>query len=325
MICKWSMRLSILILFLISGISIISLPASANPMAMDPFLELSLWVLMMLAANFPINLFWFLLALLIDAKKWGMKMGDLPRDTGTFVSLVLFAVFMVTLAGAAIDLIFIVQSYSLYSGVNVSSISIGILLIFASVIFASVMVLRMKTNPSLIAGAVLAAVNPLFWGFIRMSGWNQIFLFIPVLFLILAGIAFFLLSSWHKKAVSEIPAEDSEVTLEKEEGHRMRVRRDAVISVVILLILLLPIIINAIAPPRPYLGMTPPIGFSKGSDSDNLIWTLSAIGGSASILKSNVYVQLKNTSILVIATEPLTTASGTHGFRYIADLVLERI
>jgi MFS family permease len=257
MMIRSPVRLSILLLFLVSGISIISLPASANPVMIDLSLELSLWALIMLAANFPVNLFWYLLAMRIDAKRWGMKMGDIPRDTETFVSLVLFAVFMVTLAGAAIDLIFIVPSFSNYSGVNIPSISIGMLLIFASVVFASMMVLRMKTNPSIVAGAVLAGVNPLFWGFIRMSGWNQIFLLIPVLFLILAVIAFFLLSSWHKKAMSKTPTDNSEMSLENEKNHRMRARMDGIISVFVLLIILLPIITNALTHLQPYIGYIP--------------------------------------------------------------------
>jgi len=312
---KSSVRLSILLLSLVFGISIVSLSASANPMAMDPFEMLSVWAFMMLAANFPVNLFWYLLALRIDAKRWGMKMGDLPRDTGTFGSLVLFAVFMVTLVGAVIDLIFIIPSYSYYGGVNMVSVSIGMILIFASVLFASMTVLRMRIYPSLVAGTVLAAVNPLFWGFMRSFGWSQIFLFIPVLFLILAAIAFHFMASWHSKTNEEIPADYSEASQEHEKGHRMRVRRDAIISVIIFLLLLVPIIISAFSFPPSYYHMTPVIASQKSSDATNWKWQITAIGGGP-ILKSDVYVQLMNASGYVIQTEMLTTASGTHGFSY---------
>jgi len=60
----------------------------------------------------------------------------------------------------------------------------------------------------------------------------------------------------------------------------------------------------------------PAVGTTKATDANNNTWTISAIGGGASVLKSDVYVQLSNASGFVITTELLSLASGTHGFTY---------
>jgi ribosomal protein L40E len=77
-----------------------------------------------------------------------------------------------------------------------------------------------------------------------------------------------------------------------------------------------------------FLTISPPLnnhdtqavfGIVKGTTADTLTWTITAISGGASVLRSDVYVQLRNASgDYVIATEPMTVASGTHGFNYAA-------
>jgi hypothetical protein len=64
-------------------------------------------------------------------------------------------------------------------------------------------------------------------------------------------------------------------------------------------------------PPGPYLQTT------KSSTATDTIWTVVYVSGGSSILKSDVYVQVKDASgLLMIATERLGSASGTHGFSY---------
>jgi flagellin-like protein len=65
--------------------------------------------------------------------------------------------------------------------------------------------------------------------------------------------------------------------------------------------------------------ITPPgggvIGTVPDSDANNHLWRVTALG-SDPILRSDVYVQLKNESGFVIQTELLSVAVGTHGFGY---------
>jgi len=71
--------------------------------------------------------------------------------------------------------------------------------------------------------------------------------------------------------------------------------------------------------------MPPVFGTNIGNDPDNYIWTISAILGGMSVLKTDVYVQLRtiimNETVFIIATEPLLAVSGTHGFNYSAATV----
>lgn len=66
------------------------------------------------------------------------------------------------------------------------------------------------------------------------------------------------------------------------------------------------------------LGGTPPpvIAFTPSHTSTEYLWTLTSIGSGRMVFKTDVFVQLKNESGFVITTEPLLSASGTHGFRY---------
>jgi flagellin-like protein len=64
----------------------------------------------------------------------------------------------------------------------------------------------------------------------------------------------------------------------------------------------------------------PPVfGMNLSGDPDNRLWILTAISGGRTVLKNDVYVQLWNeTDGFIILTEPLASASGTHGFKYTA-------
>lgn len=63
--------------------------------------------------------------------------------------------------------------------------------------------------------------------------------------------------------------------------------------------------------------ITPTIGTNKGTTATNTTWTVSAISGGASILRSDVYVQVKDsTGSFKISTILLTDATGTQDFWY---------
>lgn len=68
--------------------------------------------------------------------------------------------------------------------------------------------------------------------------------------------------------------------------------------------------------------VTPIMSTSKTTDNENFVWTITAISGSHPVLKSDVYVQLKNGTVFIIETAPLITVdgspgcAGTHGFNY---------
>jgi len=108
----------------------------------------------------------------------------------------------------------------------------------------------------------------------------------------------------------EIPA------AKKKWSRRKKVAITAYSSIVIFLILfsvLLYLLIPNESPPLP----GPYLQTAKSSTGTDVIWTVMYVSGGSSILKSEVYVQVKNASgYFVIATELLGSASGTHGFSY---------
>lgn len=57
------------------------------------------------------------------------------------------------------------------------------------------------------------------------------------------------------------------------------------------------------------------IGTVSDSDASNHLWRVTALSSNP-VLRSDVYVQLKNASGFVIQTELLSVAAGTHGFGY---------
>lgn len=69
--------------------------------------------------------------------------------------------------------------------------------------------------------------------------------------------------------------------------------------------------------------VTPMIGATKTQNANDYIWTVNAVTGGASIPLIDIYVQLKNETGFVIASEPLFTTggtpgcNGTHGLRFI--------
>lgn len=70
----------------------------------------------------------------------------------------------------------------------------------------------------------------------------------------------------------------------------------------------------------------PVVGTSRSTTATDWVFTVTAISGGRTILQSDVYVQLKNSTGFVITTEPLLNASGTHGFKYVpgnSDAFLE--
>jgi len=70
--------------------------------------------------------------------------------------------------------------------------------------------------------------------------------------------------------------------------------------------------------------VTPVMSTAKTTDDNNYIWTIVAISGGHPVLRGDIYVQLKNETGFIIATEPLvdagnlTSCNGTHGFKYTA-------
>jgi FlaG/FlaF family flagellin (archaellin) len=62
----------------------------------------------------------------------------------------------------------------------------------------------------------------------------------------------------------------------------------------------------------------PAIGTTKGSTATAITWTITAIGSGASVLKADVFVQLKNVNLATfnITTIALTSATSTQGFTY---------
>lgn len=94
-----------------------------------------------------------------------------------------------------------------------------------------------------------------------------------------------------------------------------------ILVIVIIVLIVLPIVLSAflyIMVLTPVVdGMTPVFGTSKGSNATYTIWTVASISGGGSVLKSDVYVQVRNESgTYQILTEALEACDGTSGFEY---------
>ena len=195
---QFSTRLIILLSIGVAA-SIVPSSVSANPIvAGDPHF-LSQFAILVLVANFPINLFCCILALLIGFKKLGMKIGDIPIDFRIFTFLILIATFMITLAGVVIDYLFIIRGVQYYVGnFDIFSLTAGVILIFASVFGAFFIVLHIKIRPSIFAGIIFTIVNLFFWMIQLIFGLDMILeLLLPMIFFILAIIFFSILTRWH--------------------------------------------------------------------------------------------------------------------------------
>jgi len=113
-----------------------------------------------------------------------------------------------------------------------------------------------------------------------------------------------------------VSSEEEPVAPKKKWSRRKKVAITAYSFIVIFLIgftfLLYLLTPNDFGPPQgPYLQA------AKSSTATDTTWTVVNIAGGSSILKSEVYVQLKNADgLFVIASELLDSASGTHGFSY---------
>jgi len=90
----------------------------------------------------------------------------------------------------------------------------------------------------------------------------------------------------------------------------------AISLIVLALVLYEVVMIYIYSQPSGPGAIVPVISVTKSSNATTWTWAITAIGGVGSILKSNVYVQLKNASGFIIGNEPLTVASGTHGLNY---------
>jgi len=99
---------------------------------------------------------------------------------------------------------------------------------------------------------------------------------------------------------------------------KMSNKRKIIASMIVVLMIGLVSTTIYLIPSQPYVGGIDTIYTHKNSTLTTYTWTVTAIGGTNYILKSDVYVQLKGngSSTFIIATESLTDASGTHGFKY---------
>jgi hypothetical protein len=96
-----------------------------------------------------------------------------------------------------------------------------------------------------------------------------------------------------------------------------------ILSVIVIALIIVGSIIVYSMPKGPgpdYITLNPMIIADKGYIVNHYhYWTINHYVGSADrLLKNDIYVWLKNESGFIIIAEPLTSASGTHGFEYVA-------
>jgi hypothetical protein len=196
--------------------------------------------------------------------------------------------------------------------------AIGAILIFLSIAGCLTFLMHLDIRVSWTSGLAIAVVNPIIWMIFyslkldRMDAF-AILLIIPSIFILMSFVLFYYLGELLSRKTKEIEPEE---ILPKEELRESNRRRWVIANVLVILLIVGLLIV-------PMVNYTPPHNIApasfeanKGADIDNFRWTIVAISGSATVWKSDVYVQLRNASGFVITNEPITAASGTHGFKY---------
>ena len=158
----------------------------------------------LVAMNFFVNL--LLISLFLILVGWGLKhrldVAQKSRRSLILSLLVLAAV--VTLVGAFVDY-FLVLETDPEAGTDDRIIQFGavewivaVIIILVSIVVPSVFMLHLSIKPSLLLGAMIAAVNPVFWTLTYQLGINFAYM-LAILSVLLAPIAVIMLWDYNKK------------------------------------------------------------------------------------------------------------------------------
>ncbi|MEW5748818.1 MAG: hypothetical protein AB1793_08575 [Candidatus Thermoplasmatota archaeon] len=165
---------SALFLMALSALMLVPSAVSANisiePRLEDPFTG----IVTLIAMNFGWDLFLMALAVYVAMRLRDGRIGDAPLDPGTFVGLIVLAGAAVAVAGGFIDFAFLYERaedhYTLRE-FSIEMYSFAALLIFATIVAALLLIVRVDWKVAVAAGAAIAPLSPLAWGLMSlMSG-----------------------------------------------------------------------------------------------------------------------------------------------------------
>jgi hypothetical protein len=147
--------------------------ALANPAAFDPWA--GIWILflagILVGINYPINLLFFTLSLLVLSWRHGKGIGDLPRRFPRYISAILLILLFVTFVGAWVDIVFVVPQHEFHYGplgAPVVRMTLATVMIFLSVL-APLYLVKLRPGVRVIISGVMALMNPLVWSIVRLT------------------------------------------------------------------------------------------------------------------------------------------------------------
>ncbi|MEM4264608.1 MAG: ABC transporter substrate-binding protein [Thermoplasmata archaeon] len=150
--------------------------------------------------NYLPNLYLFATFLLLVCELRGAKTGNIGQTKKRFLLDILTAVAAVTIIGSAIDTVFLYEKTGEYYQLTYNAMNwvIAAILIFISVLLASVFVLRIGPSSAMVPALGVSGINPFFWYLIY--GFKPDAIYIAILSLAFLPPSIFLLmrlKKWH--------------------------------------------------------------------------------------------------------------------------------
>lgn len=190
------LRHLVIILILFSALTIFSINASANPVAVrtDP-VDLALETMLMLfVINLPVNTLAYIVMVLVLYMRYKNDRSKFIMSTKFFISRIVLVSFLATIVGTIIDACFVIKT----SPPFLPGIVVALLLIFISFFALALLIQKLKLSEALIIGLWLVVFNIFFWyGIFSGIATYDVILFIYIGTIITLIIVAILFGIWY--------------------------------------------------------------------------------------------------------------------------------
>jgi hypothetical protein len=117
--------------------------------------------------------------------------------------------------------------------------------------------------------------------------------------------------------IDDAPQDETEVpsVARRKMSRQAKIKISLVVAIAIIVIVSFLAYVLSLNQGGPVDGLT--MVTNRSTTATDTVFTITAMSSDPPILKSDVYVMVKNASGIVINTEPLSVANGTHGFNYL--------
>ena len=204
-------RATVLVTFAFAALCACSEGVMANPIPADMFARTPASAIFLLfIVNLPVDLFAYSMTLAAVLRMPGLRIGRVSPDLGKFIGSVVGASACVAAVGAVIDFFFLFERVETQYSVRYDYVfevvpaMAGALLVFASILLVSVLVVRTSWLTGLGPAAVLAVANPLSWYSFTLwanTDTMHIWYWLSLVFFAALGVPVLLLIRWHRGRV----------------------------------------------------------------------------------------------------------------------------